>query len=180
MSRVAQVVLLCEDLQQQVFFYRLLKRLGYSRRAIYLRAFPQGRQSAEQFVREKFAEEVHAFRNTHVSRCLVVAIDADTHAVGDRQQQLDAELTGHGYTSRRPDEPIVIFIPKRNIETWIKYLLEGGEIDETVAYAKYVKCERECQPAVERFLELFTQFAIPDDCPPSLQQGFIEAKRVPK
>ena len=93
MGRLAQVVLLCEDQQQKVFFYRMLKRLGYTRDTLYIRPTPQGKQSAEQYVREHFPEEVDGHRRHTVSCCLVVGIDADSCTVQQRYTQLDNALT---------------------------------------------------------------------------------------
>lgn len=182
MSRVAQVVILCEDKQQQVFLYRLLKGLGYSNRTIYLRAIPDGKQSAEQYVREHYVEEVKANRVNHISRCLVVAVDADMITVDQRTQQLEQKLIQNGLNSRKANEPIALFIPKRNIETWINYLIEGGPVNETTEYAKLRGCERDCQPAVIKFIELVKLPAAqrPQDCPPSLECGLDEVQHIPQ
>jgi len=46
-ERRAQVVLLCEDLQQKTFFYRLLIAYGFPGRRIRVESTPAGKQAAE-------------------------------------------------------------------------------------------------------------------------------------
>jgi len=180
MSRVAQVVLLCEDQQQKVFFYRLLKRLGYSQWDIHIRQIPEGKQSAEQYVREHYPEEVKGHRLNTVSCCLVVGIDADRYTCKQRYTQLENALTHESMPNRQSVEPIAIFIPKRNIETWIKFLLDGGTVNEDTVYPHLAGHESDCHPAVDRFLEFAKQVPPPINCPPSMLQGFEELQRIPK
>ena len=78
---------------------------------------------------------------------------------------------------KKKDEKIAVFVPRRNIETWIKYL--GGEqVSETARYPKLPQA-RDCYPAVDRFLEI-ARTRVPSDCPDSLRRAIQdEYPRLP-
>lgn len=90
LSKPSQIVVLVEDQRQQRFVRKYLDRLGYKGNAIRDIALPAGRGSGEQYVREKYLDEVEAFRqrNTRAVTWLVVAIDADILEVAARSRQL--------------------------------------------------------------------------------------------
>jgi hypothetical protein len=58
-----------------------------------------------------------------------VLIDADRLSVDERHRQLNDALTDAEVPCRDSSDAIVIFVPKRHIETWIAYLLDY-EADE--------------------------------------------------
>jgi hypothetical protein len=61
-----------------------------------------------------------------VSIGLVVIIDADKSTLQERLDWLALTLNEDSQENRQANEAIAIFVPKRNIETWIHYL--QGEI----------------------------------------------------
>lgn len=97
---------------------------------------PSGEGSAEQWVRERFAIEVEAYRGRQAETRLIILIDADTHTVRQRIRQLDRALEQADVApiNNRMDA-IVRLIPKRNIETWI-LCLNGVAVDEKTDYKK--------------------------------------------
>jgi hypothetical protein len=54
---------------------------------------------------------------------LIVITDADNLTVAGREQTLNAQLTQAGTPPVTQNEPIVVLIPKWQVETWIKCLL---------------------------------------------------------
>lgn len=176
-SRRVQTVMLCEDIQQEVFLYRLLKHMGRGdQRTITVKRSAKGKGSAEQYVREQFPKEVQAFRSksSYLNLCLIVMVDADIVSIGERIGQLEESLEEAGQDRRTAEERILILVPKRNIETWIRYL--DGEIwDETTEYAKLCN-ERDCMPAVEKLIALYPK-GIPNRAPESLRLAYAEAGR---
>jgi hypothetical protein len=122
---------------------------------------------------------VKAYRQhrNRVSIGLVVLIDADTGTLQERLNQLDRTLSGDSQQNRQADEAIAIFIPKRNIETWIHYL-QGEAVDEETEYSKIEKNEATCKPYVENLAEQCRSQNLPDDAPASLQAACGELQRL--
>ena len=177
--RRAQVVILCEDLQQEVFARRFLLRCGFHRRRIRSRIAPAGRGAGEQFVHRQYPQEVQTYRRKkeHLALRLVVIVDADTRTVDQRLEELDEALRRHRLASRASEEHIGIFVPKRNIETWI-YYLQGVSVDEHTAYPK-LPHEGDCAPAVKRLAEAVCHgHGLAADAPPSLRSACDEWTRI--
>ena len=107
---------------------------------------------------------------------LATMIDADTKSVVDRQNELDASLTEAQLNRRQENERIGIFVPKRNIETWIQYLM-GHAVDEMTEYPP-LKRKGDCKPYVKRFARDCHQ-PLEHKAPPSLQAACKELSRIP-
>ncbi len=60
---------------------------------------------------------------------LIVVTDADNLDVDDRERTLQKELLALEFEEVRADEPVIILIPKWQVETWIRCLL-GQQMDE--------------------------------------------------
>jgi hypothetical protein len=176
-SQNVKMVVLCEDSQHRVFIYRLLKAFGLHRR-LRMEVAQEGEGAADQWVRERYPDEVAVHRRSTMAVGLVTAIDADKNSVRFRYQQLNEELDANDLEHRKRDEQICLLVPKRNIETWI-YALLGNEVNEEDAYPKLEK-ESECQPAVERLVD-YLRHGWPEDLIPSLERGCRELDfRLPR
>lgn len=57
MSKSSRMIVLCEDRQHETLIYRLLKALGFPRRRIRTETSPRADDAADQFVRERYADE---------------------------------------------------------------------------------------------------------------------------
>lgn len=174
-------MILCEDLQSQVFIRRALLRRGVENHRIRLVDLPSGSGSGEQYVRKQYPGEVEAHRSqvTRMAAALVVHLDADPgYTVADRHNQLAEALAEAQQPPRQPEERIAHLVPKRNIETWISFYLNGPLVDEETEYAKYPKNESACWPAAEQFSDQAAQKSSPAGGPPSLIQGLAEFRRV--
>lgn len=138
---------------------------------------PKGTQSGEQYVRQNYPIEVKAYRSqsSYRSVCLVVIIDADTHQVVDRLNQLNEALEDDSQERRQDSEKIALFVPKRNIETWLHYI-QGEEVDEENNYPKLPR-ESDCKPFVEKFADRCSR-GLDEDAPPSLQTACGEWQRI--
>ncbi len=164
-QRRVQIVILCEDRQQEVFARHFLKKRGFTG-LFRPKICPPGSQSGEQYVRSQYPVEVKAYRQNknRVSIALVVLIDADRGTLQDRLNQLASILDEDAQEKRRSDEAIAIFVPKRNIETWIHYL-QGETVNEEDAYAKYEKNEAVCKTYVENLADRCYAQDLPEDAP---------------
>lgn len=177
-QRRVQIVILCEDRQQEVFARYFLKNRGFTGR-FRAKICPKGSQSGEQYVRSQYPAEVKAYRQNRnrVAIGLVVLIDADTGTLEARLNELASVLNQDKQKNREPNEAIAIFVPKRNIETWIHYL-QGETVNEEDAYAKFEKNEAVCKTAVEDLADRCYSQSLPEDAPPSLQAACGELQRL--
>ncbi|GAB4153180.1 MAG: hypothetical protein Tsb009_29480 [Planctomycetaceae bacterium] len=154
-----------------------LKQFNFHPRKIRVITAPSGKGSAEQFVRKQYAIEVKAYRKRNSSNHrLVVSIDADTTDVTNRSRQLDKELEQAGLTIRQEQEHILLVIPKRNIETWIHYLLGHKNVNEETSYRNQYKGKPEgdhSSPAANKLYDIWIQFksdqSLPDGLLPSME-----------
>jgi hypothetical protein len=177
-KRRVQIVILCEDRQQEVFARYFLEKRGF-RGPFRPKICPEGSQSGEQYVRTHYPKEVKAYRQNRnrVSIGLVVLIDADTGTLEARLDELARVLDEEEQKNRGPNEAIAIFVPKRNIETWIHYL-QGETVNEEDAYAKFEKNEAACKTNVENLADRCYSQSLPEDAPRSLQAACGELQRL--
>lgn len=132
MSRkLPQLVVLCEDAQHGSFLRSFLYKCGWERHQMRMEVCPKGKQSAEQWVRDRYPVEVGLLRSRpHVTRALVVVRDGDAAGLAARKSELDETLAARGLAPRRDDEKIAVVVPCRNIETWLAFLA-GHDVDES-------------------------------------------------
>lgn len=181
-SRSVRVVVLCEDKQQFTFAYRCLKRLGFGPRDIQPQYAALGRTggAGEQYVRTRYPVEVRALRRRRAASALLAVIDADTTSVAHRERQLRAALATANPPEppRRKKEAIGHWIPRRNIETWIHFLL-GRPVNEDDPFPKLTGHERDCDPAAARLaVAVVDAKPLGRDAPGSLRHGVVETRRL--
>ena len=179
MSKPSQVIVLVEDDHQEMLAYRYLKKRGLRTR---IESSPSGKGSAESWVRKNFAKEVSAYRirQAKAATALIVVIDADTHTVQGRLNQLDQALRDAG--KQRIDagaEQIARLVPKRNVETWI-LCLTGQEVDEEADYKNTTDGWNKLIPQAAEALFQWTRpkAELPDYCVDSLRSGVRELSRL--
>ena len=177
-QRRVQIVILCEDRQQEVFARYFLKKRGFTG-LFRANICPEGSECGSDYVRKQYPVEVKAYRQNknRVAIGLVVLIDADTGTLAARLNWLASALDKDKQKNREPNEAIAIFVPKRNIETWIHYL-QGETVNEEDAYAKFEKNEAACKTAVENLADRCYSQSLPEDAPPSLQAACGELQRL--
>jgi hypothetical protein len=177
MSDYSKITVLCEDRQQEVFARYFLTSLGIHPRRIYYDICPSGKQAGEQYVRENYPKNVISYRRIahNIEAGLVVLTDADIMRVEQRLRTLDAALANSEVNSRKPTERIGIFIPKRNMETWI-YFIRGDEVNENDIYPHLDKAG-EYKSAIETFARNRNQTPF-DGLLPSMQMACSELNRI--
>jgi len=179
-ERIANKIILAEDLEQQNLVRRYLERCGH---AAPFRLLPlTKRGSGEKYVRDQYSKEVHACRSAlgrRGSALLVVIVDADTETTRRRAAQLSVALRAAGMDERREDEPIVVLIPKRHVETWIRALL-GIQVDEATDYTRPTPSAKDIKDAAAKLREWTRPGAIPGPTSPaSLTASLPEWRKVP-
>ena len=171
--RKAKLVLLCEDSQHEAFVRRFLEAAGWDRRAIRVEKAQRG--SGEQWVRQRYPVELRA-RRSGPATALVVVVDGDGRTVAQRLQELNASCRSENVATRDAGEPVAIFVPCRNIETWIAYL-DGDSVDEQRAYPR-LRRERDCAPAVRSLKAMCDAASLRPPVVPSLQAACTEYARI--
>jgi hypothetical protein len=156
-QRRVQIVILCEDRQQEVFARHFLKKRGFT--GIFrIEICPAGSQSGEQYVRTQYP--------------------VDKYTVQERLKQLDNILGEQSLPLRQIDEEISVFVPKRNIETWIHYLKsKSADEDREKPYEKLLKAG-DCKPYAEILAEQCRAQHLPQTAPQSLQVACGEIRRL--
>lgn len=187
MNNPSWFIVLAEDKRQQAFVHRFLKRLNYRHR-IQFDSLPAGKLAGEQWVRQRYAANIEAYRTrrARAETALVVVIDADTHTVAQRAKQLAKTLKDRDIPRRDAEEEIVLLVPKRNIETWIlclnNKLFKGKPINEQENYKPHsegLKIDDQIKPAAEEFFNWSREKGtIPKRCVESLRLAIIEVKRL--
>lgn len=179
MSKPSLVVVLAEDSRHQRFARGYLKRLGYSGPDIRNVELPSGRGSGEQWVRNRYAREVAAYRDrsARAETALIVLVDADTESVARRLQQLERSLADANLPPRAVQERIANVVPKRNVETWI-LCLNGQDVEEETDYSGQNIDEMISSAALIFFDWTRPNFPVPARCIPSLASSVQEIRRL--
>ena len=128
-KRVANIMILCEDLEHRNLVYRYLLKAGQNERSVRLVPLPGNRQAGSQYVREQFPKQVRECRGVlgrRASCILIVVTDADNLTPVQRENTLLGELGD----PIEPNEPIILLIPKWNVETWVKCALGYAMLED--------------------------------------------------
>lgn len=170
------IVLLCEDSQTNSFVRRFLKRRHFGHRDITTLPLPDGSGSGEQWVRERYPDQLRAIRGRQAAY-LIVVTDADTRSSGAIRAGLDAHCREKHVPPRVANDPVIMAVPRRNIETWFAYL-DGNEVDEASTYPKLAR-ERDCDRHAQRLHAMcHEEQRLVEPSPPSLAEACQEYARL--
>ena len=137
----SKITVLCEDKQHATFIRIFLKKRN---RKIYAVSRTDA-GAGEQFVRDNYPAQLDAIRKR--GGILVVMIDGDNYSIEQRQKQMDKACKQKGVSPRNLSDKVAVFVPMRNIETWLAYL-DGEDVNETDTYPRLER-ERECRRHVD-------------------------------
>lgn len=130
----ASAIILAEDKLSANLLRRYAIKIGVHKRSIRICELPSGAGSGKQKVISQYANEVKRLRQSKISKCLFVHIDADNYEVHDDKQLLDQKLHDAGFNVREPQDRIAIIIPKRHTETWICCFVGKYSVNELEDY----------------------------------------------
>jgi hypothetical protein len=159
-------MILCEDSQHEAFIRRFLVGMGWTTRDFFVKKSPAAAGSAEQWLRKCLPAELRVQRSPLVRSALMTVVDADVLTVSERLHQFEQECHNAQVPFRTADEAVAFWVPRRNIETWIRYL-SGQDFDETTRYPKLTKA-RNCADSVRVLVRRCTAHYQDDAAPPSL------------
>ncbi len=171
--------ILCEDKLTHCFIRRFLISQGVNARKINALPLPAA-GCGEQYVRAQYPKQLRYLRsNSYVSNILVVAIDADFNTCMERQKQLDEACGNAGVDKRSSKDNLLLLVPKRNIETWIKYF-DGETVDEEHDYAHFLNVhESDCYNSADKMAAEFSQTTFSSELS-SLQFAYQEYTQLVK
>lgn len=176
-DRVSKAVLLCEDQEHERLVFAFLKRCGIRSpgRLVLPRIASELRSGGNVgWVLEEFPKELRAFRNrqSKAKSLLIVVVDADNQSVTDRRNQLNDRAQQADLESAKASESVAILVPKRHVETWIRFLLGEyvTEVDDCKANQQLSKDQ--FRQAADRLYELSRANAVVEpDCLSSLVES---------
>lgn len=174
-----QYQILCEDVQMRGFILSFLVAQGINSHKARVCNYPGGKGCGEAFVRRELPREVQILHATnYIRKVLIVCSDADTLPVDERLKLLSRDVEKEIKNWNRANEPILFWIPKRQIETWIHFL-NGESVDETESFPHDGKTPETCKRVAGIFSE-YCQGQIDIDCKdvPSLLTAKHEYERV--
>lgn len=172
-----RITLLCEDKQTDSFVRRFLRRRKFRVRDVRTLPLPEGSQSGEQWVRERYPAELRTIRGRQ-GACLIVVTDADDRSTNDRRGQLEAACREQNVPARTGEDPVVLIVPRRNIETWLAYLDAGNPVDEDRTYPR-LKHERDCDRHAETLFNMcHVKQQLDAAAPPSLREACEEYSKL--
>ena len=123
-----QAVIVCEGSDDYDFARGYLGKLGAKR--FVPRVNPRGKGAGNAWVRDKFAEELKAYRSRrkHLDIILVVLTDGDGQTPAQQKRQLEhsPRMGALGQSARQPDERVLIVVPMRHIEAWFEFVVSGA------------------------------------------------------
>ena len=178
-GRRVQIVVLCEDLAQYRFAYRSLVKCGWRPDQISQNMSPRGYGSGFTYVLDNYPAEVRANRTRSKERGRLLLIDADKEPRGGREEQLAGRLKEAGMGPRGIQERIALWVPRRQLETWINYLTHGDADEETDYKRENRYTDKDYKVAVRQFVQcLKKQRALSSTVIPSLKNAMVEFGRL--
>lgn len=176
-----EFIVLCEDIAHGSFVRGYVKRRFGAKACHGVRVIKCNGGAGDDFVRRRYPTELIANRR-RASSALIVVLDADSLELEKRLRQLRDVLEHARVPPPGGDERVCILVPRRNIETWIAYLVKQLPVDEVTDYK-----DPETGPLARRAGELLAENPkqdLPAGAPPSLERGRIElrasARTTPK
>ncbi len=170
------IVLLCEDKQTDSFVRRFLRHRKFRGRDIRTLPLPDGSRSGEQWVRERYPDQLKAIRQRR-GAYLIVVTDADNLSVDRRRAQLRDACNRENVPPRNDRDGVLLIVPRRNIETWLAYL-GGSDVDENERYPR-LRHAGDCEEhagALYRMCHEKQELRPP--APPSLQDACGEYRKL--
>jgi hypothetical protein len=172
------MILLCEDDPQERLVRSFLKECGLNTEPPYFVPRNASREvhgGTVGWVLREFAKELRACRqrhNTKANTLLIVVADADAFTVVERRSHLVAD------PPTVTDDPLVVLIPRRHIETWIRAAM-GESVNETDSYKKPEPKKSEIRAAAKEIHGWARGNPSPGPtCVPSLQAALAEWRKI--
>jgi hypothetical protein len=137
-DRVSQTILLCEDRPQASLVRAYMDRCDLNTKEPFLLPIIASERisgGGVAWVLRELPRQLDACRKRKLraNSLLVVVADADDFSVDERYRQLNNALRADRSKELDDSDPVVVLIPKRHIETWIRFGI-GQPTNETDDY----------------------------------------------
>ncbi len=181
--RELRVTILCEDIAHHRFIREYLICQGIDKRNILDFGNVKSRNNGS--VLRHYPDMVREYRRkkNHQNIALIVMLDADGESPEYRLRAFDIKLdpgkTRLNQKTREDSERTAIFIPARNIETWIHYSLGGADCNEDDDYKKYYIAD-DAGKAAKIFAKKICTDKLPQNALSSLHHACAELERLKK
>lgn len=166
--------LICEDRRQESFFRRVLEPLFGTRLNVVIS--PSGEGAASAWVLKQYPVHVREWvrRNPAERVALVAAIDGDAVGTAGRMAEADQNLLAVGEATRRPAERIAVCVPTWSIETWLLFLANEPNVDESQSLKQRFEhgADLDLDALAKRLREAKNSGL------PSLQTAILELRRI--
>ncbi len=181
--RSVQCIVVCEDIQHEVFARKFLKLSKIQPHNIRIRRCPNPKSGgdAKHWIKTNLPDQLGGLksynaRNSSTALVLIVIADADDKTVEQRIKHVTSGCS----PKPNPNENVCFIIPKWAIETWIKHL-RGESISESYRIRskdKFTKNERACWPQVKQLKDMCDSDSLPKSALDSLRKACIEFQRI--
>ena len=165
-----KITVLCEDKQHASFIRRFFKKRNRRIHAV----LKSGAGAGDQFVRDNFPEQLDAVRKR--GGVLVTMVDSDRYDIEERQKQLNRACEQRNVLPRNSNDKVAVFVPMRNIETWLAYL-NGDPVNETDSYPRLER-ERDCRKQADALVQMCDKGKLNSPAPTSLEAACREYRNV--
>lgn len=137
--------IICEDVQTRHFLLNIFISQGIDRHKIRIDMAPKGDICGSQYVAQMYPDRVKAFFGKNYRNVVLLACaDADNLTIAERVRFIENSAKDIDY--ERQKEPILIWIPKRQIENWIHFWREGTNEETDYRHTgKPEKCKTEAK-----------------------------------
>ncbi len=181
-SRSVQCIVVCEDIQHEVFARRFLKLSKIQPHNIRIRRCPNPKSGgdAKHWIKTNLPDQLGGLKsyntkNRFTALVLIVIADADDKTVEQRIKHVTSGCS----PKPNPNENVCFIIPKWTIETWIMYLRDGSADESYRIRSKdKLKRERDCWPQVKQLKDMCDSNSLPQSAPDSLRKACTEFQRI--
>ena len=164
MSKRVSLVVLCEDALHEAFVHAFLHRMSMPSVGR-LRVRRAGKKNA---VLNAFPEEVDRLRRSTVQMRLIVVIDADERSEAQVHGLLRRKLHQAGLDEGYEDLPVLILLPRWEMDNWALHLL-GESVGETRDRGAKDKLGDGTRSAARKLADACKAGQLPEPALPSLE-----------
>lgn len=184
MSRVCEIVLVCEGWRDSRFARSFLEAAGVDPRKIDPKVNPGG--SGHDWVKAEFVEAITDLKRFREGHGVLGLLDEDGCGVAKRRGEITKRLTERGFTLNAASGRCLL-LPARNIETWL-YWLEGQRTGQAWGINETDNYKTNRPPGVSEkqtngfcssagaYLHTLNDRALPSGCPPMLADALQQLR----